>query len=132
MLTRPETSYYQATKAGTVIAERGTTCTLHMFIAGVSNHSATKQNGSSLGHVVHVSTVLVISVIDKHSAQFLNNSKGQNTRPIQCRINHLKMTTSVETYKGKVSPLQAMKAHGGCGCKGPHIHSHGTRKMYGG
>ena len=29
--------------------------------------------------------------------------------------------------KGKVSPLQAMKAHGVCGCKGPHIHSHGTR-----
>ena len=27
----------------------------------------------------------------------------------------------------KVSPLQAMKAHGRCGCKGPHIHSHGTR-----
>ena len=25
--------------------------------------------------------------------------------------------------KVKVSPLQAMKAHGGCGCKGPHIHS---------
>ena len=30
--------------------------------------------------------------------------------------------------KVKVSPLQAMEAHGGCGCKGPHIHSHGTRK----
>ena len=30
--------------------------------------------------------------------------------------------------KVKVSPLQAMKAHGGCGCKGPHIHRHGTRK----
>ena len=30
--------------------------------------------------------------------------------------------------KVKVFPLQAMKAHGGCGCKGPHIHSHGTRK----
>ena len=29
--------------------------------------------------------------------------------------------------KVKVSPLQAMEAHGGCGCKGPHIHSHGTR-----
>ena len=29
--------------------------------------------------------------------------------------------------KVKVSPLQAMNAHGGCGCKGPHIHSHGTR-----
>ena len=29
--------------------------------------------------------------------------------------------------KVKVSPLQAMKAHRGCGCKGPHIHSHGTR-----
>ena len=28
----------------------------------------------------------------------------------------------------KVSSLKAMKAHGGCGCKGPHIHSHGTRK----
>ena len=28
----------------------------------------------------------------------------------------------------KVSPLQAMKAHAGCGCKGSHIHSHGTRK----
>ena len=27
----------------------------------------------------------------------------------------------------KVSPLQAMKAHGDCGCKGPHIHNHGTR-----
>ena len=32
----------------------------------------------------------------------------------------------------KVSPLQAMKAHGGCGCKGPHIHSHSTRKRQGG
>ena len=30
--------------------------------------------------------------------------------------------------KGKGIPLQAMKAHGGCECKGPHIHSHGTRK----
>ena len=30
--------------------------------------------------------------------------------------------------KVKVSPLQAMKAHGGCGCKGPHLHNHGTRK----
>ena len=30
--------------------------------------------------------------------------------------------------KVKVFPLQAMKAHGGCGCKGQHIHSHGTRK----
>ena len=29
--------------------------------------------------------------------------------------------------KVKVSPLQAKKAHVGCGCKGPHIHSHGTR-----
>ena len=28
----------------------------------------------------------------------------------------------------KVSPLQAMKAHVGCGCKGLYIHSHGTRK----
>ena len=27
----------------------------------------------------------------------------------------------------KVSPLQTMKAHGVCGCKGPHIHSHGIR-----
>ena len=31
----------------------------------------------------------------------------------------------------KLSPLQAMKAHGGCGCKGAHIHSHVTRKRYG-
>ena len=30
--------------------------------------------------------------------------------------------------KGKGTPLQNMKALGGCGCKGPHIHSHGTRK----
>ena len=29
----------------------------------------------------------------------------------------------------KASPLQAMEAHGECGCKGPHIHSNGTRKM---
>ena len=29
--------------------------------------------------------------------------------------------------KVNLSPLQAMEAHGGCGCKGPHIHSHGTR-----
>ena len=34
--------------------------------------------------------------------------------------------------KVKVSPLQAMKAHGECGCKGPHIHSHGTSKRWGG
>ena len=33
----------------------------------------------------------------------------------------------VVLVKVKVSPLQAMKAHGVCGCKGPHIHSHGTR-----
>ena len=33
--------------------------------------------------------------------------------------------------KVKVSPVQAMEAHGGCGCKGPHIHSHGTRKEVG-
>ena len=25
--------------------------------------------------------------------------------------------------KVKAFPLQAMKDHGGCGCKGPHIHS---------
>ena len=25
-----------------------------------------------------------------------------------------------------------MEAHGGCGCKDPHIHSHGTRKRYDG
>ena len=30
--------------------------------------------------------------------------------------------------KGKGIPCHAMKAHEGCGCKGPHIHSHGTRK----
>ena len=30
--------------------------------------------------------------------------------------------------KVKVSPLQAMKAHEGCECKGPHIHSHGSKK----
>ena len=30
--------------------------------------------------------------------------------------------------KVKVSPLQGMKAHEGCGCKGPHIHNHGTRR----
>ena len=30
--------------------------------------------------------------------------------------------------KVKIPPLQAMKAQGGCGCKGPHIHSHGTMK----
>ena len=34
---------------------------------------------------------------------------------------------SYECSKVKVSPLQAMKAHGGCRCKGPHIQSHGTR-----
>ena len=28
--------------------------------------------------------------------------------------------------KVKVSSWQAMKTHGGCGCKGSHIHSHGT------
>ena len=26
-----------------------------------------------------------------------------------------------------VTFYQKMKAHGGCECKGPHIHSHGTR-----
>ena len=30
--------------------------------------------------------------------------------------------------KGKVIPLQAMKAHGGYEYKGPHIHCDGTRK----
>ena len=36
---------------------------------------------------------------------------------------------SSETHRAtiKVSPLQAMKAHRGCGHKGPHIHSNGTR-----
>ena len=24
--------------------------------------------------------------------------------------------------------VKTMKAHGGCGCKGPHMHSHGTKK----
>ena len=38
------------------------------------------------------------------------------------------LTQFCNAIKVKVSPLQAMKAHGGCGCKGPHIHSHGTRK----
>ena len=28
----------------------------------------------------------------------------------------------------KISPLQSMKAHGGCGCKGPHTHNHCTRR----
>ena len=32
--------------------------------------------------------------------------------------------------KGKVSPIQAMKAHRGCDCKGKHIHSLGTTKRY--
>ena len=30
--------------------------------------------------------------------------------------------------KVKESPVQAMKALVKCGCKGPHIHSHGIRK----
>ena len=30
--------------------------------------------------------------------------------------------------KIKISPLQTMKAHGGCECKGPYIRNHGTRK----
>ena len=34
--------------------------------------------------------------------------------------------------KAKGTPLQTMKAHGGCECKGPHIHSHGTRRRKGG
>ena len=34
---------------------------------------------------------------------------------------------SSQTVKVKVSPLQAKKAHGGCECKGPHIHSCDTR-----
>ena len=33
-----------------------------------------------------------------------------------------------DVNKVKISPLQAMKVHGECGCKGSHIHSHGTRK----
>ena len=28
------------------------------------------------------------------------------------------------------TPLEAMKTHGKCGCKDPHIHSHSTRKSY--
>ena len=35
----------------------------------------------------------------------------------------------IVSQKLKVSPLQAMKAHGGCACKDPHIHSHSTRKV---
>ena len=31
-------------------------------------------------------------------------------------------------YKGKDIPLEAMKAQGGCGYKGPHIRSHGTKR----
>ena len=34
--------------------------------------------------------------------------------------------------KVKVSPLHAMKAHRGSGCKDPHIYSDGTRKRKGG
>ena len=29
----------------------------------------------------------------------------------------------IKIKKIKVSPLQAMKAHGGCGCKGPHLYT---------
>ena len=46
------------------------------------------------------------------------------------RVNGLQnatITTSGVLVKIKV-PLQAMKTHRGCGCKGPHKHSHGTRK----
>ena len=35
-------------------------------------------------------------------------------------------------WKVKVSLLQAMKAHGGCGFKGPHVRGHGTGKRQGG
>ena len=34
--------------------------------------------------------------------------------------------------KGEGTPLLAIQAHGGCGCKGPQIHSHGTRRRQGG
>ena len=40
--------------------------------------------------------------------------KWNETKSIRCKV--------------KVSPLQTMKVHRGCGCKGPHIHSHSTRK----
>ena len=35
--------------------------------------------------------------------------------------------SSPNIIKAKVSPLEAMKAHVECECKGPHIHNHGTR-----
>ena len=35
---------------------------------------------------------------------------------------------SPQLYIYETSHLQVMKAHEGCGCKGPHVHSHGTRK----
>ena len=44
------------------------------------------------------------------------------------QLNHAdNRESTVFNKKVKVSPLQAMKSHRGCGCKGPHIHSHSTR-----
>ena len=40
---------------------------------------------------------------------------------------HIYTMGQMTSIKVKLSPLQAMKAHRGCGYKGPHIHSHGTR-----
>ena len=43
-------------------------------------------------------------------------------------IREISEFSQLTVIKVKVSPLQAMKADGGCGCTGPHIHSHGTSK----
>ena len=34
----------------------------------------------------------------------------------------------IQGIKVKIFPLEAMKAQGGCGCKGPHIRSHGAKR----
>ena len=55
-------------------------------------------------------------------------SVGTDERPIhsyagkakRTKLWHIKSKANV-ILKAKVSPVQVIKTHGGCGCKGPHI-----------
>ena len=61
-------------------------------------------------------------------AQWLEHQHVKLETRIQAQV-HERIFSFISNIlvKVKVSPLQAMKAHGECGYKGPHIHSQGTR-----
>ena len=57
-------------------------------------------------------------------------AKGNDviSRPQRWSVREILPNPSNFHVKIKLSPLQAMKAHRGCGCKGPLIYSHSTRR----